>query len=87
MFVMAKKIELFASTLNGIAASVRCVSSKIVVLIGSVNCGTPEQKSRCQTEKLDKSAVFCSSKHKWFNFYLNLGCARGNESIIYFPTI
>ena len=33
MFVMAKKIkELFASTLNGIPASVRCVSSIIVVL-------------------------------------------------------
>ena len=33
MFVMAKKIkELFASTLNGILASVRCVSSMIVVL-------------------------------------------------------
>ena len=31
MFVMAKK-ELFASTLNGITASVRCVSSMIVVL-------------------------------------------------------
>ena len=33
MFVMAKKIkELFASTFNGIAASVRCVSSMMVVL-------------------------------------------------------
>ena len=33
MFVMAKKIkELFASTLNGIPASVRCVSSVTVVL-------------------------------------------------------
>ena len=33
MFVMAKKInELFASALNGIAASVRYVSSIIVVL-------------------------------------------------------
>ena len=33
MFVMAKKIkELFTSTLNGIPASVRCVSSIIVVL-------------------------------------------------------
>ena len=32
MFVMAKKLELFASTLNGITASVRCVSSVIVVL-------------------------------------------------------
>ena len=33
MFVIAKKFkELFASTLNGIPASVRCVSSMIVVL-------------------------------------------------------
>ena len=31
MFVMAKK-KLFASALNGITASVRCVSSIIVVL-------------------------------------------------------
>ena len=32
MFVMAKNKELFASILNGITASVRCVSSIIVVL-------------------------------------------------------
>ena len=32
MFVMAKNKELFASTLNGITASVRCVSSMIIVL-------------------------------------------------------
>ena len=33
MFVMAKKIEeVFASTFNGIPASVRCVTSMIVVL-------------------------------------------------------
>ena len=32
MFVMAKNNELFASTLNGIAASVRCVSSMVVVI-------------------------------------------------------
>ena len=33
MFVMAKKIkELFASTLNGITTSVRCVFSIIVVI-------------------------------------------------------
>ena len=33
MFVIGKKFkELFASTLNGIPASVRCVSSTIVVL-------------------------------------------------------
>ena len=32
MFAIAKKIELFASTLTGITASVICVSSMIVVL-------------------------------------------------------
>ena len=32
MFVMAKNKELFASTLNELTASVRCVSSIIVVL-------------------------------------------------------
>ena len=32
MFAMAKIKELFASILNGIAASVRCVSAIIVVL-------------------------------------------------------
>ena len=33
MFVMAKKIkELFTPTLNGISASVRCVSSMVVIL-------------------------------------------------------
>ena len=31
MFVIAKELELFASILNGIAASARCVSSVIVV--------------------------------------------------------
>ena len=32
MFVMVKKLKLFASTLNGITASVRRVSSIIVVI-------------------------------------------------------
>ena len=32
MFVMTKKLELFASTLDGIPISVRCVSCMIVVL-------------------------------------------------------
>ena len=39
MFVMAKEIkELFASTLDGITASVRCVSFMIVFL----NAGFPQ---------------------------------------------
>ena len=32
MFAIAKNIELFTSTLNGITASIKCVSSIIVVL-------------------------------------------------------
>ena len=45
----SKKIkELVASTLNGIPASVRCVSSMIVVLntIFPITCGAREQKRR-----------------------------------------
>ena len=43
MFAMAKKIkELFASTLNEITASVRCVSSMIAV--APISCGACEQK-------------------------------------------
>ena len=46
-FCNGKKIkELFASTLNGIAASVRCVSSMIVVL----NLNLPYYLRRTQTE-------------------------------------
>ena len=47
-----KKIKgLFASTLNGIAASVRCVSFIIV----AVNAKLPDK----QTKKSGKSVVFC----------------------------
>ena len=36
MFVIAKKIkELFASTLNGIPISVRCVSSTMIVVLNA----------------------------------------------------
>ena len=34
---LQKKLKLFASTLNGITASVRCVSSMIVVLNAKLN--------------------------------------------------
>ena len=47
-----KKIkELFASTLNGISASVRCVSFIIV----AINAKLPDK----QTKKSGKSVVFC----------------------------
>ena len=62
MFVMANKIkELFASTLNGITASVRCVSSVIVVqnakLPGYLGC--TQTKNRWWSKKPDKNAAFC----------------------------
>ena len=49
MFVMQKIKELFASTLNGVTASVRCVSSMMVVLytkIFAITCGARKQKIR-----------------------------------------
>ena len=50
MFVMTKKVkELFASTLNGIPASVRRVSSMIVVLKAKV--------ARLLTAHADKTTV------------------------------
>ena len=55
----SKKIkELFASTLNGMTASVRCVSSIIVVL--NVKLTRTEQKRWLEMKKPDKSAVFAS---------------------------
>ena len=54
MFVMGKIKELFASTLNGMLASVRCVSSIIVVLNTKLT-----RLIAAQTKKSDKSAIFC----------------------------
>ena len=52
MFVMAKKFkELFASTLYGITASVRCVSSVIVVLNAKL--------ARLTAVHANKKDVFC----------------------------
>ena len=52
MFVIKIK-ELFAPTLNEITASVRCVSSIIVVL----NCGTHKQKT-VRNEKARQECCF-----------------------------
>ena len=57
MFVMAKKFkELFASTLNGITASVRCVSSIIVVL----NAKLTQLIAAHANNKARRGAVFAS---------------------------
>ena len=58
-----KKVkELFASTSNGIPASVRCVSSIIVVLnakFARFLAAHTNKKDGEKTKKPDKSAVFC----------------------------
>ena len=58
----SKKIkELFASTLNGIPAIVRCMSPTIVVLNAKFVRLLPAQanKNWCEMKKPDKCAVFC----------------------------
>ena len=53
MFVMAKKIkQLFTSTLNGLTASVRCVSSMIVVLNSKLARLKDGEKRRSPTRVL-----------------------------------
>ena len=78
-----KKIkELFASTLNGIPASVKCVSFMIVVLSAKFArlLAAHVNKKMVRNEKASSSTLK-------FNFYRSYDCARKNESIIYFPTI
>ena len=61
MFVMAKEsIELFASTLNGITASVRCVSSMIVVLNTKLTRGARKQKTVRNEEARQDCCIFAS---------------------------
>ena len=63
MFVMAKKSkELFASVLNGIPVSVRCVSSIIVVLnakFALLLAAHANKQTQWEPKKPDYSAVFC----------------------------
>ena len=62
MFVIAKIKELFASTLKILAASVRCVSSMIVVSnakFARLSATRANKTGGEKTKKPDKSAVFC----------------------------
>ena len=87
----SKKIkELFASTLDGIPISVRCVSFVIVVfnakfalLLAAHANKKDDEKRRSQT----RVPCFASRNTLTFNFYRSLHCAHKNESIIYLPTI
>ena len=86
-----KKIkELFASTLNGIPASVRCVSSMIVVLnaeFARLLAAHTNKKDGENRRSPTTVSCFASSNTLTFNFYRSLDCACKNKSIIYFPTI
>ena len=62
MFVMAKKLKLFASTLDGIPISARCVSSMIIVLNAKsarLLAAHANKKTRGDTKKPDNSVVLC----------------------------
>ena len=62
MFVTLKIKELFAFTLNGIATSVSCVSSMIVVVnakFARFLAAHANKKDGEKTKKPDQSDVFC----------------------------
>ena len=82
--------ELFAFTLNRIPASVRCVSSIIVVLNAKFVLLLAAHANKKDGEKQrspTKVPFFASRNTQTFSFYYSLDCARESESIIYFPTI
>ena len=57
MFVMAKKLAFFVSTLNGITDSVRCVSSMVVVL----NARSPANKKDGEKQRRPTRVQFFAS--------------------------
>ena len=61
MFVMGKIKELFASTLNGMLASVRCVSSIIVVLNAKLTRLFAASKKDSEKRKSPKREPFFAS--------------------------
>ena len=87
---MAKKSELFVSTLDRIPISVICVSSMMVVLKAkfALLLAAHANKNTIRTEEARlQCRVFASWNTLTFNFYRSLDCARKNKSMIYFPTI
>ena len=82
-----KKIK---ELLNGIPASVRCVSSMVVVLNAKFArlLAAHSNKNRREPKKPDISGVFCWLKHIDVQLLSqSLLCTQKNESILYFPTI
>ena len=80
MFVMANRIkELFASTLDRISFSVRCVSSIIVVLNAKVAQLFAAQANKKDGEKQrspTKVPYFASQNTLTFNFYQSWLCTQ-----------
>ena len=88
---MAKKLEgLFASTLNGMTASVRCVSSIIVILNAKLTqliAAHANKKDDRKRRNPTRVVFLLFGKHKCRTSTRSLGCARGHESAVYFRTI
>ena len=73
-----KSKELFASTLNGIPISVRCLSSMIVVINGkfaSLLAAHANKKAVRTEEARQQCRVFASRNTLTFNFYRCFDCA------------
>ena len=82
--------ELFASTLNGIPISVRCVSSMIVVLYAKFALLLEAHANKKISEEWRSPPTvlcFASRSTLTFNFHRSFDCVRKNESNIYFPVI
>ena len=86
-----KKIkELFASTLNGITDSVRCVSSIIIVLSAKLTrlMAAHINKEHSEKQKVQRKCRFLLVEtHKHLTFIAVFTVHAKNESIIFFPTI
>ena len=80
-----KSKELFASPLNRITVSVRCVSSMIDV----INAKFAQLLAAVRNEEARQlcRVLLVETHTLTINFYRSLDCARKNESIIYFSTI
>ena len=77
--------QLFASNLDRIPISVRCVSSMIVVLNAKFALLLAQIKKYGEKRRSPTTVpCFASWNTLTFNFYCSLHCARKNESIIYF---
>ena len=74
---------MLTPTLNGITASVRCVSSLPVVINAKLQ-KIMTKEERWETMKPEESDVFLQGGTQTLNSCLSLDYARDNESCVYF---